>query len=127
LLEDWQIDLSSLPSASDAVYSLQGQSKWIDRGIANLRGGCPTTAGIVLEQLRRVQAMDLADTFRMELTVATHCAMNQDFQEGVSALLMDKDNQPQWAYGDIAGLDWQHVLSHFAAPWPAHPLADLEH
>ena len=61
----------------------------------------------------------------MELTVATHCAQNADFHEGVRALLIDKDNSPNWQYADITTLPWSHVESHFEAPWPQHPLADL--
>jgi enoyl-CoA hydratase/carnithine racemase len=108
-----------------AICALEGTSDWIDRGINNLRNGCPTTAGIVLEQLRRVRDMSLADSFRMELTVATHCANNADFREGVRALLIDKDNSPRWAFGSVDALPRSHVLSHFEAPWPDHPLADL--
>ena len=119
------IHFDDLVGEVDAVYALEGTSPWIDRGIANLRNGCPTTAGIVLEQLRRVPAMSLEDCFRMELTVATHCAQNADFQEGVRALLIDKDNAPNWQYADIASLPMDHVLSHFEPPWPEHPLADL--
>lgn len=109
-----------------AVQSLAGRSDWIDRGLSNLTRGCPTTAGIVVEQLRRVPDLSLAASYQMELTVATHCAHNPDFREGVRALLIDKDNSPAWQYGDLNGLDWDFVLSHFVDPWPEHPLADLE-
>ncbi len=119
------INFEDLLGEAEAIYALQGTSDWIDRGIANLRGGCPTTAGIVLEQLRRVQSMSLAECFRMELIVATHCAQNADFHEGVRALLIDKDNVPNWQYADIATLPHRHVASHFDPPWPQHPLADL--
>jgi len=115
-----------LSAEVQAINALQGTSKWIDRGIANLNNGCPTTAGIVLEQLRRVATMSLADSFRMELTVATHCAHNRDFHEGVRALLIDKDNAPSWQFGDVQGLPWSHVLSHFDEPWAQNPLADLD-
>ena len=108
-----------------AVRSLAGQSDWVDRGIANLNNGCPTTAGIVVEQLRRVRQLDMAGSYRLELTVATHCALNDDFQEGVRALLIDKDNAPRWKFGSLEKLEWSHVLSHFDDPWPEHPLADL--
>ena len=110
---------------SEQIFRLEGRSKWIDRGIANLRNGCPTTAGIVLEQLRRIPNMTLADSFRMELTVATHCAQNEDFREGVRALIIEKDNSPKWTFGDLQHLQWQHVLNHFVDPWPEHPLVDL--
>lgn len=122
-----QVFFADLQQEVAAIYALAGTSKWIDRGIANLRGGCPTTAGIVLEQLRRVPAMSLADTFRMELTIATHCAHNADFREGVRALLIDKDNAPNWRFGSIDDLDWSYVLTHFDEPWTQNPLADLEH
>ena len=119
------INYDDLSGEVAAVYALQGTSDWIDRGISNLKNGCPTTAGIVLEQLKRVRDMSLADSFRMELTVATHCAQNKDFHEGVRALLIDKDNQPKWQFGDIDHLPRDHVLSHFEPPWAQHPLADL--
>lgn len=108
-----------------ATRALGGKSAWIDKGLANLEAGCPTTAGIVVEQLRRVPAMDLADSFRMELNVASHCAHNAQFREGVRALLIDKDGAPQWRDASLDAVDFAHVLSHFETLWDAHPLADL--
>jgi len=124
-LPERTIDYEDLQAEVQAIAALAGTSAWIDRGIANLQGGCPTTAGIVLEQLRRVPELTLAECFRMELTVATHCAQNLDFAEGVRALLIEKDNAPQWQYPEIATLPAAHVASHFVDPWSPHPLADL--
>jgi enoyl-CoA hydratase/carnithine racemase len=108
-----------------AIEALQGASDWIDRGIAVMQGGCPTTVGIVVEQLKRAGAMELADTFRLEMTVATHCANNHDFAEGVRALLIEKDNAPRWQFDDLASLPTAYVDSHFVEPWPQNPLSDL--
>ncbi len=61
--------------------------------------------------------------FRLELIVALQCCAQQDFAEGVRALLVDKDNAPSWA-----AVTQAHVDGHFVAPaWPqgVHPLADL--
>lgn len=118
-------DFTDLQAECAAIASLAGRSKWIDKGIANLTGGCPTTAGIVVEQLHRVGQLNLADAFRMELVVATHCAQNNDFVEGVRALLIDKDGKPDWAYGSVSELPRAHVLGHFEPPWPQNPLHDL--
>lgn len=118
------IDFEDLDAQVAALTALRGRSEWLSRGVENLLGGCPTTAGIVLEQLRRVRGMELADAFRMELTIATHCAQNVDFAEGVRALLIDKDNAPRWKF-DFAGLPREHVMSHFEPPWDAHPLRKL--
>ncbi len=51
-----------------------------------------------------------------------------DFTEGVRALLIDKDNKPQWQPRTLAEVTPQWIDGHFAAPvWPdsKHPLADL--
>ena len=115
-----------LPAVVASIEALQGTSEWVDRGVAALRAGCPTSIGVVHEQIRRTQGdMTLADAFRMEMIVATHCAQNPDFAEGVRALLIDKDNAPAWRYPTVAELPDEYVQSHFEAPWPANPLEDL--
>ncbi len=113
-------------SAAAQVRSLSGASDWIDRGINTMNRGCPATVGIVVEQIRRARSMALADCFRMEMTIATHCADNHDFSEGVRALLIEKDNQPDWQFGDLDSLPEGYVLDHFEEPWGRNPLFDLE-
>ena len=62
----------------------------------------------------------------MEVTLATHCAENADFLEGVRALIIEKDNQPRWKFGDLASLPMSYVESHFVEPWATNPLHNLE-
>lgn len=112
--------------AAAAVRSMSGTSAWVDKAIAAMDRGCPTTVGIVVEQIRRARTMSLADSFRMEMTIGTHCADNHDFSEGVRALLIEKDNAPSWQFGDLASLPAGYVLDHFEEPWGRNPLFDLE-
>ncbi len=107
------------------LTELSGRDEWIDKGLAAMRSGCPTSVGIVHEQLLRVPPMTLADTFRMELNIANHCARNPDFTEGVRALIIDKDNKPAWRYGNLENLPHDYVAAHFDSLWEIHPLADL--
>ena len=116
----------SYADVAGGIAGLAGASDWADKGIATMRRGCPTSVGILVEQLRRAPALTLADCFRMEMTIATHCAHNGDFAEGVRALIIEKDNRPRWRFGDLSGLDAAHVLGHFDPPWPHNPLHDLE-
>ena len=123
---------SAVPALPDTLgetvsrlTDLSGRDEWIDKGLATMRSGCPTSIGIVHEQLRRVASMSLADAFRMELNVANHCARNPDFTEGVRALIIDKDNKPAWAFGSLQNLPHDYVAAHFESLWQAHPLADL--
>jgi hypothetical protein len=79
----------------------------------------------VVEQLRRAKDLALADRFRMEMVVGTHCARNRDFAEGVRALLIDKDRSPQWSVEGLDALSPKTVQAHFEPPWEENPLADL--
>lgn len=107
------------------VRSLAGQDSWVDKGLATLERGCPITAGIVVEQLARARDMALADMFRMEMVIGTHCARLPDFAEGVRALLIDKDQTPEWSVASLDEVPRERVLEHFEAPWEINPLADL--
>ncbi|MEM8768117.1 MAG: enoyl-CoA hydratase/isomerase family protein [Pseudomonadota bacterium] len=118
-------DLSTQEAAA-AIKAMAGASGWVDKAIVAMERGCPTTVGIVVEQVRRARSLDLADCFRMEMTVATHCADNHDFSEGVRALLIEKDNAPSWQFGDLESLPHGYVTDHFVEPWPRNPLFDLE-
>jgi hypothetical protein len=101
----------------------------MDRGAANLRAGCPITAGIIFKQLSLGPMMDLAECFMTELAVANNCLSRPDFAEGVRALLIDKDLSPQWTVAQIADLPQSLVDEHFVGYWEAeggpHPLEDL--
>jgi enoyl-CoA hydratase/carnithine racemase len=124
-----RIDLTSLSACADSILALEGASKWMDRGAANLRAGCPITAGIIFKQLSLGPMMDLAECFMTELAVANNCLSRPDFAEGVRALLIDKDLSPQWTVPQIADLPQSLVDEHFVGYWEAegqpHPLEDL--
>ena len=92
---------------------------------------------VVLEQLRRGRAMDLADDLRMERDLVRHCFHTQHLQrrgassetvEGIRALAVDKDHQPQWNPSSIEAVTTDMVKPFFVSPWPAaaHPLRDLD-
>ena len=109
----------------ERIDSLQGQDEWIDRAVATMHRGCPTTLAIIAEQVRRVPSLDLASCFRMEHNIASHCARNPDFSEGVRALIIDKDMAPNWCYNTLSEVPRAYVLSHFETPFDTHPLKDL--
>ncbi|MEE4383573.1 MAG: enoyl-CoA hydratase/isomerase family protein [Pseudomonadales bacterium] len=112
-------------AAINGVRKLRGHGGWIDRAVDTMEAGCPVTAGIVVEQLRRAKDLSLADRFRMEMVIGTHCARNRDFAEGVRALLIDKDRSPQWSVEGLDALSPKTVQAHFEPPWDENPLADL--
>jgi enoyl-CoA hydratase/carnithine racemase len=123
------IDLSNLKACFDSILALEGTSKWMDRGIANLRNGCPVTAGIIFKQLGLGPTLSLAECFMTELAIATNCLSRPDFAEGVRALLIDKDQTPKWSVKSIDDLSPSLIDEHFVGEWErgglVHPLGDL--
>ncbi|NYT57703.1 enoyl-CoA hydratase/isomerase family protein [Alcaligenaceae bacterium] len=106
----------------------QSEDPWLKRAATTFMAGAPGSARLSFELLRRVRLMSLADVFRQEYIVTLQCGAHGDLQEGIRALIIDKDKQPKWspATHDAATDAW--VQRFFVIPWPAdlaHPLADL--
>ena len=89
------------------------EDNWWNNAIKNLRNGCPTTAHLVFQQLRRSEGNTLPEIFEMELTMAMQCVAHPDFREGVRALLVDKDKNPRWQHNRIADVPTEWVNEHF--------------
>ena len=98
---------------------------WLDKARATLADGCPQTAHLVWEQLRRSRHLSLAEVFRMEWCLAVQCTLHADFREGVRALLIDKDGKPRFRHRDVDQVDPEYIDGFFRNPAPQHPLADL--
>lgn len=99
---------------------------WLARAGQTFVKGSPTSAALGLEMQRRARYLSLADTFRLELQASVGCCAHPDFAEGVRALLIDKDQQPNWQPATLADVTpaWleDHLRPRFSG---AHPLADL--
>ena len=112
----------SLPADSDQWLSDQ----WLSRAQGNLRSGSPITMHLVFEQLQRAKGLSLAEVLRMEYTMALNCARAGEFQEGVRALLIDKDRQPNWLFAEVSAVPADFIVGFFEPQWQGeHPLCML--
>lgn len=96
--------------------------EWLTRASDTYRHGCPATAALTWRIFERVRHHSLAEILYEELIISLHCCHNGDFQEGVRALLVDKDRQPRWRR-TLAECDDAYIDSHFHNPFApgAHP------
>lgn len=109
------------------IAAVDDQDPWLQTAKATLAAGSPGSARLGYELQSRTRSLSLADVFRLEYTVALHCAAHGDFSEGIRALLIDKDRNPQWNPPHLRQADSTWAETFFQAPWPEneHPLADL--
>jgi len=124
---DELLDVGNLPLAWRAISQLHAHNDTVlSRAAKNLSEGCPLTAHLVWEQIKRARHMSLAQVFQMEYTMSLNCCRHPEFSEGVRARLIDKDQTPHWHWQDVAMLPEAVVEAHFAKVWEGrHPLADL--
>ncbi|MBB6085558.1 enoyl-CoA hydratase/isomerase family protein, partial [Castellaniella defragrans] len=105
------------------------EDPWLARAAAAFAAGSPGSARLGYTLIARMRPLSLADAFRQEYVVSLHCTVQGDFQEGIRALLIDKDKSPQWLPATHEQADSHWVERFFRPPWPkseSHPLADLE-
>ena len=72
--------------------------EWAQKELATLAAKSPTTCKVSLRLLEQGRDQrDFADEMRVEYRLGGRISQGPDFIEGVRALILDKDNQPQWA------------------------------
>ena len=113
--------LGSLPEIVAQLLSHNAPGDWWQSAQDNLRSGCPTTAWLVYEQLRRARQMSLKEIFTMELAMAVRCCEQPDLAEGIRTRLIDREDSPRWLHASVDEVPWAHVEQHFEAPWGEGP------
>jgi enoyl-CoA hydratase len=72
-------------------------SDWAKTELATLQSKSPLSCKVSLQLLAEgADRASFADEMRAEYALATRVVRTHDFREGVRALLIDKDNSPQW-------------------------------
>ncbi len=69
---------------------------WAQRTLATLRGMSPSSLFWSFGIIRRGAAATLPQALRAELVLTRTVTQHPDFQEGVRAMVVDKDRQPKW-------------------------------
>lgn len=101
--------VASLDSETDTTLK-----QWSEELVATLRTRSPLAMATTLQMLRRGKHLTLADCFRMEYHLGTQWFTKGDFIEGVRALIIDKDKNPQWQPATIEALDPSQIDDLFA-------------
>ena len=93
-------------------------SEWAQTELATLRSKSPQACKVSLRLLSDGAHMsDFAGEMRQEYALAAKVVQRPDFNEGVRAVLIDKDNQPRWDPAEPEGVT-DHMLDTIFAPMP---------
>lgn len=118
-------DHDSVEEMVESLLALESDDKWIKRAQKAISHGSPLSIKMIHEQLHRCRHLSLKEAFQHELILSVQCCRHRELQEGVRALLIDKDGQPNWTFASIEEVESRFLEGMFQSPWQQHPLADL--
>ncbi len=116
------------PSVGAIMDSLESDNdEFAQKALAAMRQRSPLMMCVTRELLVRGAALDVADCLRMERTMVRHNFEHGEVLEGVRALVIDKDNAPQWNPARVGQVTEEMIERFFTPVWPAgaHPLRHL--
>ena len=87
---------------------------WAGKTANTIRNKSPLSLKLALAQVRRGGSMDFATCIRTEFRIVSRVIHGHDFYEGVRAVIVDKDNKPQWQPRTLAEVSDAEVERHFA-------------
>jgi enoyl-CoA hydratase/carnithine racemase len=109
----------------DNIVSLQTQDPWLSKAGKSLAAGSSLAALWINQQLQVNRHSSLKEVFQSEIQLVTNIVRHPEFAEGVRALLIDKDRNPNWQFKTSRDVSADVLDGFFTAPWGSNPLADL--
>lgn len=86
---------------------------WCQDTLVTLNSRSPLAMAVTLELLQRGKLLSLSECFNMEYHLGCRWFGNNDFLEGVRALIIDKDKNPQWNPAVYTELKDQQIQDFF--------------
>ncbi len=74
----------------------------------------PTSMKIALAQMQAGPSLSFREALQIEFRIVSRIIKGSDFQEGVRALIIDKDQKPSWRPPTLEQVTDDMVTSHFA-------------
>ena len=107
------------------IFSYDTEDEWYAKGKQTIKNGSPTSAHLIWLQCQNSPKLNLKEVFLFELNLAIQITRQGDFKEGVRALIIDKDNTPDWKFDSIENVSQDWVKEHIKLAWESNPLEDL--
>ena len=89
----------------DSILAMETDSSWFNKVKDKLSAGSPLSVAITHRLLNENKGLSLAECFEVEGRLSKRCSQFTEFNEGVRALLVDKDRTPNWTYKSLNQID----------------------
>ncbi|GGI78647.1 enoyl-CoA hydratase/isomerase family protein [Legionella impletisoli] len=89
------------------------EDDWHQKTLTILQAKAPLSLKVTLRQIRKAMTMNLAECLKMDFNLVNHFMQGNDFYEGVRALLVDKDKEPNWQPKCLEAVTNEMVSTYF--------------
>ena len=112
----------SRDSVAEILASLRAEgSAWAMKTADTIESKSPTSTLIAFRQIRAGADLDFEDCMKLEFRLISRFVAGHDFYEGVRAVVIDKDQSPNWRPAHLADMKPSEV-DHYFAPLGADEL-----
>ncbi len=113
-------------TVEDILERLEDSEDWATEQAAVILRKSPTSLKVTLKQMRLGKTMSFRECMRMELGLSLKFVAGHDFPEGVRALLIERDNDPQWWPNSLFAITDEMVQDYFEPLPPAEALTFID-
>ena len=114
-----RIDRNFAGETAAGILRGLGDDDWAETAAKAMRRGSPLSVACTVELVRRVRAFDhIRPALEMEYRFTSRSTSEGDFIEGIRALIVDKDNAPDWQHArieDVTGIEISRMLMPLGA------------
>jgi enoyl-CoA hydratase/carnithine racemase len=88
-------------------------AQWCAEALHDLKKRSPTSLHVTFRHLDGCRNLDLRQVLIQDYRLAVKFLSESDFKEGVRAVLIDKDNKPNWQYNSINEVGDEKIENYF--------------
>jgi hypothetical protein len=91
------------------------QGAWAEQALTAMQRASPLSLKLVFRQLGLGAGMEIEAALALEFRIIQNLLTEDDFYEGVRAVVVDKDRKPRWRFSSLAEVSEDEVERHFAS------------
>jgi len=107
-------EIEDILAALDREAAGGSEAAWAAKIAALIRTKSPTSLRVALEQMKRGAGWTFEECMKAEYRIVSRVLYQDDFYEGVRAVIVDKDNAPRWNPPVLAEVSPQAIEALFA-------------
>ncbi len=101
-------------SVEEIVAALRHEpGEWAKEALAAMDRASPLSLKLAFEVMRRAKGLNIEGALTLEFRAMMHVMADDDFFEGVRAVLIDKDQRPRWRHPSLADVTAREIERHF--------------